>query len=314
MAVNEAVIRAILRFYNYNADEHFNNVEVPEGIKKKQNKRQTDKRNKRFKSDRDANDDAEDVSPSVNKIKVKTKTIFDKQGGKKKAPEPLIGDIDSGEDDIENYFDQEEADEDDVKDYSDPEELDTEDVSPSVNKIKDQRSNNKFYEQGGKKKAHEPLIGDDMEIFSDEEEAKKDDMEDCSDLDLDMEPFSNEEEAKEDDMEDFSDLDLSFENEVSKKVSSSTKIPPTKYERYLAGEDFGWTAGDTNPSAMPSSRPNSHSSSSSPRSSTKVFTKHLAPAKKKSRLQRDGTDESNITEGKRKRKQSPIDWDYEYSQ
>ena len=156
MAGNEAVIRAILRFYKLNPDEHFNDVEVPEGIKKKQNKRQTDKRNKRFKSDRDskdiANDDAEDVSPSVNKIKVNTKTIFDKQGGKKKAPEPLIGDIDSGEDNIENCSDQEVAEKDDMKDYSDPEELDTEDVSPSVNKIKDQRSKKKLYEPEGKKK------------------------------------------------------------------------------------------------------------------------------------------------------------------
>ena len=65
----------------------FNNVEVPEGIRKKQNKRQTDKRNKRFKSDTDAkdiaNDDAEVVSSSVNKTKLNTKRIFDKQGREK---------------------------------------------------------------------------------------------------------------------------------------------------------------------------------------------------------------------------------------
>ena len=59
-----------------------------------------------------------------------------------------------------------------------------------------------------RKKTQEPLIGDDMETFSDEEEAKEDDMEDCSDIDFDMETFSDEEETKEDDMEDFSDLDL----------------------------------------------------------------------------------------------------------
>ena len=73
---------------------NFNNVEVPEGIRKKQNKRQTDKRNKRFKSDTDAkdiaNDDAEDVSSSVNKTKLNTKRIFDKQEGKKKAPERAV--------------------------------------------------------------------------------------------------------------------------------------------------------------------------------------------------------------------------------
>ena len=322
MAVNEAVIRAILRFYKLNPDEHFNDVEVPEDIKKKQSKRQTAKRNKRFKSDRDAKDIAddeyEDVTPSVNKTKVNTKRIFDdKQEGKKKAPEPLI---ESEEDDIKNYSDQEETEEDnlksysdqeeaeenyiknysdqkeaeenEMKDYSDLEDLNTEDVSTTVNKIK-VNTQKKFYKQGETKKAPKPLIGD--------SESEEDNME--------------EEGAEEDEFEDYSDLDLDTEseNELPNETGSSKGIPCTKYDRYLAGEDFGWTAGDANPSSKPSSTPHSPSSSFNSQSSTKVLTKHLAPAKTTSRLRNDGTDKNNIIPGTRKRKPHPIDWNYEYS-
>ena len=65
--------------------------------------------------------DTEDVSTTVNKIKVNTQKKFYKQGETKKAPKPLIGDSESEEDNME----EEGAEEDEFEDYSDLD-LDTE--------------------------------------------------------------------------------------------------------------------------------------------------------------------------------------------
>ena len=297
--MNEAVVRAILEFYDYNPDEHFNDVEVPEGVKKKQNRRQTDKRNKRIKTSRDDKDNAEDVpgdvSPSDNNTnKGKAQKKFDQQRGKKNVPKPLIDDIEFSE-----------AEDDGIENNSDLGGADTESEDEFVKQDGHKKEIYRTkYEQGTvKKKATEPLIGD---IESSEAE----DWSDLEGLDTESENECNKHDSSEGEdngKESYSDLE---------GTDTESGNPRTKYDQYLAGKDYGWTAGDANGCSNPSTRPKtvlSPSSSIASRSSTKSITKQLAPAKRKSRFQRDGTDENNIIEGPRKRKTSPIDWNYEYS-